>query len=363
MRICLLTRSFDLQGGGIARVSSEIRDELVRQGHLVHCISTKKESLPGYLSYTLLEMPSRIPKGFDVYHALTPLESIWIPKDKGIAIILDLIAITHPRLYGGRLSKSVVTFHDIIPVTHPNLQGAGVGYSSLKTSIAKRYFSFACNQAVKCKYVVTVSEHVREEVIRVFGVEPTRVKVIKSGIREDLEPQPKKDKKFRIGYLAQLDRRKRVDLLIGAFKKSDLDELVIGGKGLDEALLRQQAGDDPRIKFLGFIPDDKLVDFYNSLDVFVFPTAIEGYGLPIVEAMACRKPVVVLHDSIIPWEVKKRCIIVERLDYVLGNQSYLQNLCRYTKIDNNYTWAKSHSWSKSVEEYVELYKEIANESI
>lgn len=360
MRICLLTRSLDLKGGGIARVSSEIRDELIRQGHEVRCIPTKGESLPRYFSYTLLEIPFRLPRGFDIYHALTPMESIWIPKDKGIAIVLDLIAITHPGLYGGRLSKSVVTFHDIIPVTHPNLQGAGVGHSSLKTSIAKSYFSFACNQAVKCRYVITVSEHVRNEVIRLFEVDPKKVRVIRSGIRGDLNPQPKKDKVFRLGYLAQLDRRKRVDLLIEAFKTSTLDELVIGGKGLDEASLKSRTGNDSRIKFLGFVPDDKLVDFYNSLDVFVFPTAIEGYGLPIVEAMACKKPVVVLVDAIIPWEVKSRCIIVEELGYVLGNRKYLENLCKKVDIEGNYKWAKSHTWKACVESCLDIYKEIAS---
>jgi glycosyltransferase involved in cell wall biosynthesis len=204
-----------------------------------------------------------------------------------------------------------------------------------------------------------VSEHVKKEVIRIFGIDEDRVKVIKSGIRGDLEPLPKKDKVFRVGYLAQLDRRKRVDLLIKAFKKSDLDELVIGGKGLDEGILKILAGGDKRIKFLGFIPDEELVNFYNSLDVFIFPTAIEGFGLPIVEAMACGKPVIVLDDAIIPWEVKRRCIIVENLDIVLGYKDYLERICKGIDIEGNYNWAKSHSWNKCIEEYEKLYEGVS----
>lgn len=358
MRICLLTRTFDLKTGGIARVSSEIRDELIRQGHEIHCISTDKEGLVSYFSYTLLEIPFRLPRGMDIYHALTPMESIWVPKDKGISVILDLITLTHPILSGGRLNKSIVTFYDLAPMTNPELHGAGFGASNLKRLIAKRYFEFACKQAVKCKYVVTISEHVKKEVVKIFKVDEDKVKVIKAGIRPDLEPQPKKDSIFRAGYLAQLDRRKRVNLLIKAFRKSELDELVIGGKGLDEDLLKDLAKEDSRIKFLGFIPDDKLVEFYNSLDVFIFPTAIEGYGLPIVEAMACKKPVMVLDDAIIPWEVKKRCIIVPELDFILGNKDYLERVCKGVDIEGNYTWAKEHNWKKCVDEYLKLYKEI-----
>ena len=46
-------------------------------------------------------------------------------------------------------------------------------------------------------------------------------------------------------------------------------------------------------------------DFYNSLDLFVFPTSIEGYGMPIVEAMACGKPVITLEDAEIPSNLRQ----------------------------------------------------------
>lgn len=357
MKICLLSRTFSLEGGGIGRVGIEIRDKLKERGHYVCTLSTKGTSLYSYFLYTSLGIPIRLPRGMDVYHAITPMESIWIPKEKGVAWILDIIAITHPELYGGRWSGSIATFHDLFPLTHSRLQGAGLT-NNAKSLVGTRYFEFACRKALKCKHIVTVSEHVKQEVMRVFNVEEDRIKVIKSGIRDDLEPWEKRNKKFRVGYLGQLDKRKRIDLLIEAFKKSALEELVIGGKGLDENALRLQAGNDPRIKFLGLIPDEKLPAFYNSLDVFVFPTAIEGYGLPPVEAMACKKPVVVLHDAIIPWEVKRRCTIVEELEYVLGNQKYLEELCQSIDIEGNYTWAKAHSWDKCVDEYIKLYEEV-----
>ena len=161
--------------------------------------------------------------------------------------------------------------------------------------------------------------------------------------------------------MRSLDRRKRVDLLVTAFKKSKIDgELVLGGRGIDEQGLKDLAQGDPRIKFLGFIPDNELVDLFNSLDIFCFPTSIEGYGLPIVEAMACRKPVIVLRDAIMPLEVKGRCIIVDDLNIVFGNLTSLESLCKGVDLEDNYKWAKSHNWDTTISEYLKLYKEVVD---
>ncbi len=325
-----------LDSGGIGRVSIELRDGLLKKGNSVQMVSADKVDLVSYFKYTLFDNLFRMPKGYDVYHAITPMESIWIPKNKGIATVLDIIPIVHPELHGARLAGNRV-----------------------KYTIARACFTIGCKQATKCKYVVCISEHVKQEFIEHFNVDENKVRVIKLGIRDDLIPMGKRDKTFRIGYLGQLDRRKRVDLLVTSFMESKIEgELVLGGRGIDEQGLKELARGDSRIRFLGFIPDNELVGFFNALDVFVFPTAIEGYGLPPVEAMACKKPVIVLDDAIIPLEVKNRCIKVEGLSEAFGNMRYLEKLCRSVDIEDNYRWAKFHNWDTTITEYVKLYKEV-----
>ena len=336
MKVCLLTRRPVLDSGGIGRVSIELHKGLAKRGNNTQMVSASKVDLAHYFKYSFIDNLFQMPKGYDVYHAITPMESIWIPKDKGIATILDIIPITHPELHGARLAGNRV-----------------------KYTIARICFTIGCRQAAKCRYIVCISDHVRQEFIEHFDVDENKVKVIKLGIRSDLVPKTKRDKIFRVGYLGQLDRRKRVDLFVTAFMGSNIDgELVLGGKGIDEQGIQELARGDSRIKFLGFIPDDKLVEFYNSLDVFIFPTAIEGYGLPPVEAMACKIPVVVLEDALMPWEVKQRCIRVQNLDDIFCNPGYLQCLCRGIDIEDNYKWAKSHNWDTTIEEYIKLYKEV-----
>lgn len=335
MNICLLTRYFDLRNHGLGRVSMEVRDGLVRKGHKVSTISTDGNSLYSYFLYTSMGIPLRLlGKNFDVYHAITPMEGMWLPKD-----------------------KSVVTFHDLFQITDRDKLGSGIGYSKWKNLVGTKYFEFVVNVAKRCRRVVAVSEKTKEDLVKFLGVPESKIRVIRSGIYPQLEPEPKSDNKFRIGYMGQLDRRKRVNILIDAFKKSKLDELVLAGGGVDEEPLRTLAGGDKRIKFVGIITE-KHEDFYNSLDVFILPTWLEGYGLPIVEAMACKKPVIVLGDAKIPWEVKRRCIIVDKLDYVLGNKEYLERICKGVDIEDNYKWAKSHTWEKTVDEYIKVYEEV-----
>ena len=103
---------------------------------------------------------------------------------------------------------------------------------------------------------------------------------------------------FRIGTLNQLDKRKRLDLLIAAVHNNRTDvELQIAGGGLDKERLIAFAGNDPRVHFLGVIPNNTIRSFYNNLSVFCSPTANEGWGLSLVEAMACKIPCLVLADA------------------------------------------------------------------
>jgi len=336
MKVCLLTRYFDLRNAGIGRVSVEIYNRLNEKGVQVTAISTGRSSAAGYFAYTALEIPFKLPKGYSVYHALSPMESIYLPKE-----------------------RSIVTFHDLIPWLYLNrieTHHASGKLRPLRQLIGKYYFALACKLASRCKVIVCTSEQTKKEVALHLNINnETKLRVIRLGISPELKPGERRDRAgvFRIGTLSFLDRRKRIGLLIKGFLQANIDaELVIGGTGEDGARLRALTNEDKRIKFLGFIPDDRLVEFYNSLDMFVFPTAMEGYGLPIVEAMACKKPVVVLEDAYIPEEIKSRCIVVESLHQFFKSPSI------HCNIEDNYWFARLHSWEACVEEYIKLYQEV-----
>lgn len=339
MKICLASRFFDLRNTGIGRFSVEMLEGLRRRGHEVTALAAGGDSDAGYFFYTAFELGRRLPKGLDVYHCLTPMEAIHAPKQ-----------------------SSIVTFHDMIPLLH--LDKTETHYTqgrmkNLRRFVSRRYFGLAAKAASKCRVVVCTSDQAKRELVEHLSVEEERVKVVRLGIARGLEPAVKKDKVFRIGTLSYLDRRKRIDVLIKAFLDANVDgELVIGGKGADRDRLVDLAGGDSRIKFAGFVPEEKMSDFYNSLDLFVFPTRIEGYGMPIVEAFACKKPVLVLEDGVIPVELKSRCLVTDNLLEFLRRPAAGQQ----RDIEGNYRFARLHDWDASVGQYLRLYEIVVAEA-
>ena len=103
---------------------------------------------------------------------------------------------------------------------------------------------------------------------------------------------------------SRLDVPKRVDLIIEAMRFVDADiALLIAGSGPDQARLKDLARDDPRIHFLGFVPDDVMPGLYANALAVPFVPRDEDYGLITVEAMRSGKPVVTVADAGGPTEI------------------------------------------------------------
>lgn len=339
MKVCLVNRYFDFRGTGVTRIATEVSKELEKRGYDVVKVATNGVSLYSYAWKTGIDIAFRLPRdGVDVYHALATLEAMWLPRDKSIATYLDLFT-----------------------TTNPDRAGAGMGYSRWKLEIGRRYFDFGAKIASRCRFLVCISDKTKNDVLNHIKVDERKVRVIRLGISANLKPENQKHSRFVIGTLGQLDKRKRVDLLVRAFHKSKLDaDLLIAGQGPDRRMLGDIAKGDGRILFLGLVPEHELNDFYNRLDVFVFPSGIEGYGLPPVEAMACGKPVVVLDDAILPEEIRVRCVSIESLNELLDGNRTVDEVIKTGECmrESNLKFASQHRWDRCVSEYIKLYEEI-----
>lgn len=340
MKLCLISRFFDLRNAGIGRYSSILYKGLKNENINIKTI-TQDGGIPlgngraKYFFYTTAEMPFKIPKNYDIYHALSPMESLWLKKDK----------------------KSVVTFYDLIPMKYDYMIKTNAK-NSIIAKINKYYFTKSCEKAIECDKITAISQQTANELHEHLGVELEKIEIIRPSIDGELAPITKAtpDDTYRIGTISNLEPRKRVEILIKAFLKANLEnsELIIGGKGPSVSKLKELSGNDKRIKFLGFVPDSELINFYNSLDVFVFPSLLEGYGIPIIEAMACGIPVVTLNDAIIPSDIKIKTFSVEisELKNTLINKSFKCD------IKNNLNFSKEHSQEKMVEKILNCYKDI-----
>lgn len=331
MNVTLISRFFDTRNRGIGSFSKLIYDSLD-----LKCINLKKISqddtlLPvswplSYFSYYSIDLKRILKKNkykdSDIFHCLNPLESLYLPKNKSISTILDFIPLnnnTNDKLY-------------------------------------TKFFRKGINSSIQCEKIIVLNSDLERILNSEYNVEKSSIEVIPPAIDHKYFALNEKHEKYTIGTVSSLDKRKRIELLIKSFLKADIEnsELLIGGGGGELENLKKIAKNDNRIKFLGFVPDEKMNEFYNKLDVFVFPTIAEGYGMPIVEAMACGKPVITLTDADIPSNLKEKTFICQKdnLSNILLNRDYSCN------IKQNIEFAKEHSIENIGEKLIKVYESV-----
>jgi glycosyltransferase involved in cell wall biosynthesis len=197
----------------------------------------------------------------------------------------------------------VVTVHDVSFMEYPQFSGA----RSIQLQISTR-------QTVKrASKIITVSEYSRQRIAGVFGLDPSLIAVTPLAAQTCFRVMNRvlaaRIVHERLGidrpyilHVGDLHPRKNQIALIRAFREllagcPDLRHvLVLAGKHTWFAprVLEwvQRAGLAERVVMPGFVGDDVLPALYNGADVFAFPSFYEGFGLPVVEAMACGRPIV-----------------------------------------------------------------------
>jgi glycosyltransferase involved in cell wall biosynthesis len=203
-----------------------------------------------------------------------------------------------------------------------------------------QYLRRAVSRAVKrARHILADSESTRRDLIELLAVEPERTSVIYPGVESRFRPIADAGRlerararyglprRFVLG-LGTLQPRKNFDGLIQSFSRllatrgdepevTGLDLVIVGGRGwmCEETLaLPERLGVGNRVHFPGFVEDDDLPALYNLAAVFAFPSWYEGFGLPVLEAMACGTPVVAASNSSLPEAIGEAGVMVEAGD-------------------------------------------------
>lgn len=202
---------------------------------------------------------------------------------------------------------TVVTVHDLSFLRFPEQ------FPAMKA----RYLRSAVALAVrKATHIVAVSEHTRRDLAELLHVPFARISVVYHGIAEIFRPLPAEERnaflQTQLGgrpmvlHVGTLQPRKNIDVLIRAFaevrRRLDLPHVLalVGAKGWmyeDLFALVRREGLTDHVHFAGYVPAVGLPLWYNSADLFAYPSAYEGFGLPVLEAMACGVPVVTSASS------------------------------------------------------------------
>ena len=267
---------------------------------------------PGVTGPRLRLSPTRLP-------TLSPIMRIlWEQTVLPALAIRDGIDVLHCPLNVLPVASRVpvvLTIHDLTFIRYPDrFHPAKQRYLAAFTRYAARH----------ARRIVTDSAATRTDVIEAFDISPDVVHVVYPGVDPDFRPidpdnggQGDTLAAFRtrhnlpdhfILYLGTLEPRKNVDRLVRAFAglvRQGLPHTLVlaGGRGWDfEAIDRAviEEGVEDRVRFPGYVSRAEQPLWYSAADVFVYPSQYEGFGLPVLEALACGTPVVTSATSSLP---------------------------------------------------------------
>jgi glycosyltransferase involved in cell wall biosynthesis len=268
--------------------------------------------------------------------------------------------------------SSVVTFHDMTYYLYPEF------HARSRRVIFPTAMRVSSRQA---DAILTVSESTRNDVIRLLNVDPEKIFTTQLGVDQKFRVILDADAKDRVAshydlpakfilYLGTIEPRKNIPQLIRSYaslvESGTEHQLVLAGKFgwmYEEVLdLVKQLDLEGRIQFTGYIAQEDIPLLFNLASLFVYPTVYEGFGLPVLEAMACGVPVITSDIASLPEIVGEAGLLIQPGDLnalsdaikkVLGDPAYRDKLIREGLIR-----AKLFSWERTAQLTKQVYQHV-----
>ncbi len=341
------------------------------KGYSYHWLrSLRQQAAPGeeIRAFPLLKMWSRL----DHEHSALPL----VPTVARLAAlhaanvlgppVMDMLLRGTDIFHAGNLvrqapgkARLTATIHDltswIMPEVHT--QSTLRADRTFKERILKR-----------ADGLIAVSENTRQDAIRLLGIDPGRIRTIHSGVAEEyFDALPRARPKPYVLLVGTVEPRKNLDTLLDAWRsvKQDLREhfdLVLAGpEGWDSsatmARIRQEA------TYLGYVPETEMPGLVAGASLFVYPSLYEGFGFPLVQAMAANVPALISQTSCLPEIAGDAAAFVDPLSPSEMSEQLTRLLespeerTRLAKLGR--ARAEVYRWERCARESLAFFREIA----
>jgi glycosyltransferase involved in cell wall biosynthesis len=303
------------------------------------------------------------------------IDRIWhskIPKKWvfGNVDILHSTTFCAPQDHYGKL---IVTIYDLSFLACPECHTEANRQHCLKgTTDAIAY----------ADHIITISHHGKSELLKYFNIDPEKITVTHLAAKDIFAPATKEEQervltKYQIPQdfiltVGTCEPRKNIRTLVQAYVqlpenvKNDHPLVIAGGKGwlhsdIDALIASQDSGHIHRI---GYVDELELPALYSAASIFVYPSLYEGFGLPILEAMASGTPVITSNTSSMPEIGGDAAVYFDPAD---PNQLTTILLELIDDVDlrgelrrKGFVNAKQFSWEKTARETLRIYEETYN---
>jgi len=302
-------------------------------------------------------------------------ENLFLPKILETKKI-DLYHATAFALPAKIKCKTVITIFDMTFFRMPDV------HQKRKVFYFKKMIPLALKKADK---IIAISNQTKNDIIDLGGINPKKIKVIYIGVGEDFAPVNNQNliERVKVKYslpqkyilfVGAIEPRKNLKNLVLAYaklkKKGCYHKLVISGrfgwnyKDVLAEIKKERLENE--IIFTNYVLQGDLPLIYNGADLFVYPSLYEGFGIPVMEAMACGIPVVTSNTSSLPEITQGAAVLVDPLDHesiFQGMDKILKDKSLAAELSVKGTnRAKLFSTRKMTEDTISLYRDILNEN-
>lgn len=252
----------------------------------------------------------------------SPLRRLWLRLHVSVLMRWDGVRVAH---FPGTLlplwlpCPAVTTFYDLAAVHHPEL------YDAVELRLYRRLVPQAAHRAA---VVLAISETTKQDLVTHFDVAADKVKVTPLAASSRFAPVPDArrivadrfgiDAPYVLACVGSGHPRKNLVAVVHAWERLSSDTLlVIVGSIRRDVRAREAVAQSPKrdwCRVLGHVPETDLAALYSAAEAFCYPSLYEGFGLPVLEAMACGAPVVCSNTSSLPEVAGEAAVFVAPRD-------------------------------------------------
>ncbi|HAW59524.1 MAG TPA: hypothetical protein DCX03_11040 [Bacteroidales bacterium] len=303
---------------------------------------------------------------------------IWYLRAKKYLPKCKLYHISNQNLSFLNLRPQIVTCYDVFHISHP------------RSTFHKLFGQWAYSGLKNAEHIIAGSEYTKRMILKYYKIDPRNITVVYAGVSNKFRPLSEVDidkntlnQKYGLDnydkiilHVSNEQPHKNVSSIIEALhtvknkhKFGDFHLLKAGNPQYiqDNVRHRKMVRDlhlEDKVTFCGYIPETDLVKLYNVSDLFVFPSLHEGFGLPVLEAMACGCPVIASNTTSLPEVVGNAGVMVNPYSVDELATAIFELLSDKDRSEDQVRlgteWAKQFTWEKCALETAKIYEWTIN---